>query len=59
MVLDGVVNQEYALTAASGDQCDTIATRYSISLADFYSWNPAAGRSCQSLWLDYYIYVGH
>ncbi|CCC12068.1 hypothetical protein SMACR_02289 [Sordaria macrospora] len=43
---------------ASGDQCGTIATRYSISLASFYSWNPAVGSSCQTLWLDYYVCVG-
>ncbi|CCC14395.1 unnamed protein product [Sordaria macrospora k-hell] len=45
-------------TVASGDQCGTIATRYSISLANFYSWNPAVGSNCQTLWLDYYVCVG-
>ncbi|KAK3491815.1 hypothetical protein B0T13DRAFT_490449 [Neurospora crassa] len=45
-------------TVASGDQCGTIATRYGISLASFYSWNPAVGSSCQTLWLDYYVCVG-
>ncbi|KAK3946556.1 hypothetical protein QBC32DRAFT_225880 [Pseudoneurospora amorphoporcata] len=44
-------------TIASGDQCGTIATRYSISLANFYSWNPAVGSSCQTLWLDYYVCI--
>lgn len=31
---------------------------YSISLDDFYEWNPAAGDMCAGLWTDYYIYVG-
>lgn len=42
----------------SGDQCDTIASMYGITLANFYSRNPAVGRSCQTLWLSYYVCVG-
>lgn len=41
----------------SGDQCDTIASTYGITLANFYSWNPAVGKSCESLWLDTYVCV--
>ncbi|KAK3947266.1 hypothetical protein QBC32DRAFT_401711 [Pseudoneurospora amorphoporcata] len=44
-------------TVASGDQYGTIATRYSISLANFYSWNPAVGSNCQTFCLDYYVCV--
>ncbi|KAK0639731.1 hypothetical protein B0T16DRAFT_247783 [Cercophora newfieldiana] len=43
---------------ASGDQCGTIASRYGVSLANFYSWNPGVGNNCQSLWLDTYCCVG-
>lgn len=43
---------------ASGDQCGTIVARYGISLATFYSWNPAVGNNCQYLWLDTYYCVG-
>lgn len=49
-------NRFHKVTA--NDQCGTIATRYSISLANFYSWNPAVGNNCQSLWLDTYCCVG-
>ncbi|KAI7971865.1 hypothetical protein EIK77_007464 [Talaromyces pinophilus] len=42
----------------SGDECGTIATNEGISLADFYSWNPAVGTSCQYLDLGDYVCVG-
>jgi LysM repeat protein len=42
----------------SGDQCGNLATQYGISLAQFYSWNPAVGTSCQYLDLDDYVCVG-
>jgi hypothetical protein len=41
----------------SGDQCDTIAAYESISLADFYAWNPVVGTSCQFLDLGDYVCV--
>ncbi|KAH1669671.1 hypothetical protein KXV65_004749 [Aspergillus fumigatus] len=41
-----------------GDGCAAIASTYSITLADFYSWNPAVGTSCQSLQAGYYVCVG-
>ncbi|KAM7214826.1 hypothetical protein V8F06_009816 [Rhypophila decipiens] len=42
----------------AGDQCGNLATRYSITLANFYSWNPAVGNNCQSLWAAYCVCVG-
>ncbi|KAJ6003520.1 hypothetical protein N7451_006067 [Penicillium sp. IBT 35674x] len=41
----------------SGDTCATIASSYSISLDDFYAWNPAVGSSCANLWVDDYVCV--
>jgi LysM repeat protein len=45
-------------TVVSGDTCATIASRYGISLSNFYSWNTGVGNNCQSLWLDTYYCVG-
>ncbi|KAJ5541561.1 hypothetical protein N7494_006637 [Penicillium frequentans] len=42
---------------ASGDQCDTIAAKYSISEAQFRSWNSQVNEKCTNLWLDYYVCV--
>ncbi|KAM0511472.1 hypothetical protein ACHAPE_009826 [Trichoderma viride] len=42
----------------SGDSCAAIASKYSIPLATFYSWNPAVGSSCSTLDLGYYVCVG-
>lgn len=42
----------------SGDGCAAIATSYSISLTNFYTWNPAVGSTCASLWADTYVCVG-
>lgn len=41
----------------SGDGCSAIATAYGISLATFYSWNPAVGTSCASLDVGDYVCV--
>ncbi|UKZ53591.1 hypothetical protein TrVGV298_007386 [Trichoderma virens] len=41
----------------SGDSCSAIATAAGISLTNFYSWNPAVGTSCSSLWLGYYVCI--
>ena len=35
--------------AQAGDECSLIAGNYSISLAEFYAWNPAVGSSRQYL----------
>ncbi|GIC89055.1 putative LysM domain protein [Aspergillus udagawae] len=42
----------------TGDACANIASTYGITLANFYSWNPAVGTSCQSLQAGYYVCVG-
>ena len=42
----------------AGDGCYDIAATYSIPLNDFYSWNPAVGNDCSSLWSGYYVCVG-
>lgn len=42
----------------SGDGCQPIATRYGITLANFYSWNPAVGSDCRTLIIDYHVCVG-
>ncbi|KAA8652421.1 uncharacterized protein ATNIH1004_001325 [Aspergillus tanneri] len=41
----------------SGDQCDTIAAKHSISVAQFKSWNSEINNDCTNLWLDYYVCV--
>ncbi|EAW16202.1 putative LysM domain protein [Aspergillus fischeri NRRL 181] len=42
----------------TGDGCSNIASTYGITLANFYSWNPAVGTFCQSLQAGYYVCVG-
>ncbi|RPA93364.1 hypothetical protein L873DRAFT_1816021 [Choiromyces venosus 120613-1] len=44
---------------ASGDTCASIASSQGISLANFYSWNPAVGSTCASLWLGYWVCVSN
>ncbi|CAG8067732.1 unnamed protein product [Penicillium nalgiovense] len=41
-----------------GDGCPAIATKYGISLDDFYLWNPGVGSDCRTLKTDFYICVG-
>ncbi|KAJ5609514.1 hypothetical protein N7528_010081 [Penicillium herquei] len=41
----------------SGDTCAAIASNHSISLANFYAWNPAVGSSCAYLDLGDYVCV--
>ncbi|KAJ5993613.1 hypothetical protein N7451_009337 [Penicillium sp. IBT 35674x] len=43
---------------ASGDYYEGIVDEYSISLNDFYEWNPAVGDTYTGLWTDYYVCVG-
>ncbi|KAJ8117941.1 hypothetical protein OPT61_g989 [Boeremia exigua] len=45
-----------------GDYCSAIAQKNSISLSQFYAWNPNVGTDCGGLWLDVYVcvsIVGH
>ncbi|KAI1381145.1 hypothetical protein F4677DRAFT_402291 [Hypoxylon crocopeplum] len=41
-----------------GDQCQTVADKFGITLDQFYSWNPAVGSSCLYLDVDDYVCVG-
>ncbi|KAL4756032.1 LysM peptidoglycan-binding domain-containing protein [Aspergillus foveolatus] len=41
----------------SADQCDTIASQYGITHADFSAWNPSIDDKYSNLWLDYYVCV--
>jgi hypothetical protein len=41
-----------------GDGCTSIQFTYGVSFADLFSWNPAIGDNCQSMWRDAYICVG-
>lgn len=44
--------------AVEGDGCWAIENQYSISSADFISWNPAVGTDCANgVWLTYYYCV--
>ncbi|KAE8167889.1 hypothetical protein BDV40DRAFT_311378 [Aspergillus tamarii] len=40
------------------DECETIATKYGITLQQFYTWNPAIGATCRFLWKHNYVCVG-
>ncbi|KAH7380031.1 hypothetical protein BKA66DRAFT_442362 [Pyrenochaeta sp. MPI-SDFR-AT-0127] len=39
------------------DNCYNIAQKYSITLDQFYAWNPAVGTQCGSLWPENYVCV--
>ncbi|KAK4118091.1 carbohydrate-binding module family 50 protein [Parathielavia appendiculata] len=55
----GMVNNcDTFYKVVSGDGCQSIATRFGISLANFIAWNSGVGQNCQSLWLDTYVCVG-
>ena len=41
----------------SGDQCSAIASKFGISLTNFYNWNPAVGSTCATLDLGDYVCV--
>ncbi|KAL4737494.1 hypothetical protein BDV11DRAFT_191680 [Aspergillus similis] len=41
-----------------GDQCDSLASAYDISLDDFYTWNPGVGDECRTLKTEYYVCIG-
>ncbi|KAK0710665.1 hypothetical protein B0H67DRAFT_601626 [Lasiosphaeris hirsuta] len=41
----------------SGNLCPGIATQYGIPLAQFYTWNPDVGATCNNLWLEEYVCV--
>lgn len=41
-----------------GDGCSAIGTKYSVSFAQLFSWNPAIGSNCETLQLNNYVCVG-
>lgn len=43
---------------ADGDGCASIGSKYGLTAAQLYSWNPAIGNNCQSMWLNTYLCVG-
>lgn len=42
---------------AEGEPCDSILKAAQISLAQFVSWNPAAGSGCNGLWAKTYCCI--
>ncbi|KAI6257280.1 hypothetical protein MCOR29_010644 [Pyricularia oryzae] len=47
-------NKWHIVISGSGDNCDNVAARYKITLAQFLKWNPAVSSDClQFFWPDY------
>lgn len=45
--------------AKAGDSCQKIVNDYGVfTFNDFYKWNPAVGKNCESLLGSYYYCVG-
>ncbi|KAI9149972.1 LysM domain-containing protein [Paramyrothecium foliicola] len=40
------------------ETCQTIATKFSITVANFVKWNPAVGPTCSGLWSKTYACIG-
>lgn len=47
-------------TVQSADSCQGIVNKYAgeFGVSDFYTWNPAVGSNCSSLWVGYAVCVG-
>ncbi|KAJ4313303.1 hypothetical protein N0V84_009480 [Fusarium piperis] len=44
--------------AAKGDTCANIIPKHkTFDFGDFFKWNPAVGKDCTSLLVNYYVYV--
>ncbi|KAL2152194.1 hypothetical protein VTH82DRAFT_5378 [Thermothelomyces myriococcoides] len=43
---------------SSGDSCESIAAKNTITLDQFRSWNTEINSACNNLWLSYYVCVG-
>lgn len=43
---------------ATGQNCPDIQTKYGVTLANLYKWNPAIGPDCRGMWAEAYICVG-
>lgn len=39
----------------SGDNCDVVASKNGITVAQLKSWNAEINSACSNLWLDYYV----
>jgi hypothetical protein len=46
--LNGTCSRNY--TVVSGDTCSAIETKFGITFAQFYEWNPTMGNDCQTLY---------
>ncbi|KAH6988451.1 hypothetical protein EDB80DRAFT_816699 [Ilyonectria destructans] len=58
-IQNGMVNNcEKFHQIKSTTTCTSIESYYDLPLATFYSWNPAVGKDCTSLLVDYYVCVG-
>lgn len=42
----------------SGEGCQEIADQYSVSIGQFYTWNPSVRTDCSGLWANVYVCVG-
>ncbi|KAL4911937.1 hypothetical protein BDW62DRAFT_206942 [Aspergillus aurantiobrunneus] len=40
-------------TIASGEDCSTLESKFDVTLAQLYEWNPSIGKTCTNLWLGY------
>ncbi|KAM7192209.1 hypothetical protein V8F33_008483 [Rhypophila sp. PSN 637] len=47
----------HKVVAGDNLYCADIATKYKITLANFYKWNPGVGSNCGFLWGGYYVCV--
>ncbi|KAJ9143047.1 LysM domain-containing protein [Pleurostoma richardsiae] len=41
----------------SGDGCASIASKFGITLSQFYAWNTGVGSNCEALWANAYVCV--
>ena len=37
----------------AGESCQEVLDRWDLTIAQFYSWNPAIGATCENLWTNY------
>ncbi|KAH7635588.1 hypothetical protein B0T09DRAFT_298276 [Sordaria sp. MPI-SDFR-AT-0083] len=42
----------------AGETCDTIASKYGVTTANFKKWNPAVKSDCTGMWANTYACVG-
>ncbi|KAH8673362.1 hypothetical protein BX600DRAFT_535950 [Xylariales sp. PMI_506] len=43
--------------SVTGDSCDSVASAFDITEAEFIQWNPAVGSECTNFWLSEYYCV--